>query len=400
MQLVFFISIVSLLTILSSVIYEIYIFNNAPFLKNESFLKDENKPEILNTSLSVIIPTYNEEINIQNCLSALSKIKIPCEQFNIIVSDDCSTDNTLLIARKFKEQFSKNKIILEIITSGERPKDKNWVGKNWPCYKGSKKVKSEWILFIDADVVVGKFCILNALSKAYQDQIDLLSLAPKVNCNCFTEWIVQPIMTSLLMIGFPISNTNNPDSKTSFAAGPFMLFKRSSYEKIGGHKGTYNKIVEDLALAKKIKEENLKLNFLIAIEDISLNMYKDLNSLLEGWSKNWFLGLGKNIFKSFAASIFVFTIYVIPWIFLFFSSFLLLINNHALINIYIFIICLLGILSYGLKRYWLNYRFKIPYKFWFLNWLGGIVVIYISLLSIYKTFTGLNWTWKGRSLSN
>jgi len=394
MQLILIISVISFLFVISSVVYEIYVFNNAPYLK-----KNHNH-KILNTSLSVIIPTYNEEINISNCLNALSKIKIPCHEFNILISDDCSTDNTLKIANKYKKKLFESNINLEIISSGKRPKDINWVGKNWPCYKGSEKVKSEWILFIDADVVVEEFCILNALSKANHDQIDLLSLAPKVNCNCFAEWIVQPIMTSLLMIGFPISNTNNPNSETSFAAGPFMLFKRNSYEKIGGHKGTYNKIVEDLALAEKIKENNLRLNFLIAIEDISLNMYKDLASLLEGWSKNWFLGLGKNIFKSFAALIFVFTIYVIPWLFLLFSSLLLLANNYNLINICTFIFSLLGIFSYGFKRYWLNYKFKIPYKFWFLNWLGGIVVIYISLISIYKTWTGINWTWKGRNLSD
>ncbi len=177
---------------------------------------------------------------------------------------------------------------MKVISAGQRPKDKNWVGKNWACYVGTKNIDSEWLLFLDADVEVSEKCIFNALSKSQKDNIDLLSLAPKVNCNCLAEWIVQPIMTSLLIIGFPISDTNNPKSSTAFAAGPFMLFKAKSYFKIGGHQGTFNKVVEDLALAEKIKGSKLKLNFLIAIKDVSLNMYSDLSSLIEGWSKNWF----------------------------------------------------------------------------------------------------------------
>ncbi len=394
MNILLFLSFISCLLIFITSIYELYIFNNDPCLNKV------NNSKTIETTLTVIIKTYNEEKNIKNCLTALSKIKIPSSKFKILILDDSSTDNTLKIANKCKEELFKDPSYIEIISSGERPKNKNWVGKNWACYVGSKKTKSQFILFIDADVIVEKYCIYNALSKSFNEKIDLLSLAPKVNCNCLAEWMVQPIMTSLLMLGFPISDTNNPESKTAFAAGPFMLFRRDSYKIIGGHEGTYNEIVEDLALAKKIKEKNLKLNFLIGIEDISLNMYKDLNSLIEGWSKNWYLGLEKNIFKSFIAAIFVFSIYSMPWILLLGKLFKYMLNNFISIDIYTFIFSLLGIILYGGKRYWLNYKFNIPYKFWFLNGIGGLVVIYISFSSIYKTLTGNNWTWKGRKLSN
>ncbi|SVE30330.1 uncharacterized protein METZ01_LOCUS483184, partial [marine metagenome] len=36
---------------------------------------------------------------------------------------------------------------------------------------------------------------------------------------------------------------------------------------------------------------------------------------------------------------------------------------------------------------------------WYLNGIGGLIVTYISFLSIYKTFTGIGWTWKGRKLN-
>ena len=225
MQIILLLSLLSLIFILFSVGLEIYMFNNAPFLKNQEFKKP------LDTSISIIIPAFNEEKNIIRCLKALSSIKKPCTKIEVIVVDDLSDDNTISRAENFKEDFMKNSIGMKVISAGQRPKDKNWVGKNWACYIGTKNIDSEWLLFLDADVEVSEKCIFNALSKSQKDNIDLLSLAPKVNCNCLAEWIVQPIMTSLLIIGFPISDTNNPKSSTAFAAGPFMLFKAKSYFK-------------------------------------------------------------------------------------------------------------------------------------------------------------------------
>ncbi len=382
----------SFLLILFSVFFELYIFNNAPFLQN--FLNSKQ----LDQSLTVVIPAYNEQINICNCLKALSEVKKPCKTFKILVVDDSSTDDTYNYALKSKQQYFKKKDEIEIISSGERPTEKNWVGKNWACYKGSKKVNTDWILFIDADVIIGKNCIYNSLLKAFSEEIDLLSLAPKINCNCLSEWMVQPIMTSLLMLGFPIFKTNDSGNKDSFAAGPFMLFRKKAYDLIGGHLETYNEVVEDLALAEKIKSNNLTLNFSIAINDISLNMYRNLNSLIEGWSKNWFLGLEKNLLKSLSASIFVFFLYSFPWILFLISLIQISFTDNPKINYLTLLISFISIISYGLKRLIFKNKFNIANDYWFLNSIGGFIVIYISFLSIYRTITGNGWTWKGRKL--
>ena len=389
---IFIISIITFLLSVSCLLIEIYIFKKAPFLAI-------NFPKVpINTSLTVIIPAYNEELNIIKCLNALNKISKPSKHFKILIVDDSSNDKTFFNVENFKRQVSENPEELEIISSGPRPTDKKWVGKNWPCYVGSRGINSEWILFLDADVEVGQNCIRKALAKASKDNIDLLSLAPKVNCNCLAEWMVQPIMTSLLMLGFPISDTNDKNSDIAFAAGPFMLFKSESYKFIKGHEGTHDEVVEDIALAKKIKDSNLKLNFLIAIKDISLNMYQDFNALIEGWSKNWFLGLEKNFLKSISASVFVFLTYSMPWL-LFGISIIIALKNQTTSFLPVVFMSFLAIFSYVFKRYLLKAQYNIPAKYWFLSGLGGIIVVYISILSIFKTYTGKGWTWKGRNLS-
>ena len=94
---------------------------------------------------------------------------------------------------------------------------------------------------------------LKALAQAdvpdMADQADLLSLAPRLTCGCLAEWMVQPIMASLLGLGFPIQAANDPDSEVAFAAGPFMLFRCSIYERIGGHRVLAAELVEEVAKA-------------------------------------------------------------------------------------------------------------------------------------------------------
>ena len=113
MQIILLLSLLSLIFILFSIGLEIYMFNNAPFLKNQEFKKP------LDTSISIIIPAFNEEKNIVRCLKALSLIKKPCLKMEVIVVDDLSDDNTISRAENFKEDFIKNSIGMKVISAGQ-----------------------------------------------------------------------------------------------------------------------------------------------------------------------------------------------------------------------------------------------------------------------------------------
>lgn len=84
--------------------------------------------------LTAIILTKNEEKNIERCIESLGF----CDE--IVVIDDESTDNTIKIAKKLNVKILNNKMI-------------NYASqRNWAI----EQVKSNWILFVDADEVVTK----------------------------------------------------------------------------------------------------------------------------------------------------------------------------------------------------------------------------------------------------
>ena len=225
------------------------------------------------TSLTVVIPAFNEAHNIEACVASVLASEPPCRDWLVLVVDDDSTDATVENAIR---AGSKAVSHFRLIQAGPRPVNERWVGKNWACSKAVDQVSSDWILFIDADVRLKPDALQRALAQAFDEDADLLSLAPRLSCGCLAEWMVQPIMASLLALGFPIIEANDPASPVAFAAGPFMLFKASTYAQIGGHRALAGEVVEDLALARAINAGGHRLRYLLGLDAVDLRMYRDL----------------------------------------------------------------------------------------------------------------------------
>ena len=263
-----------------------------------------------------------------------------------------------------------------------------------------EQVKSEWVLFIDADVTLAPDAIRRALHQSIHEKADLFSLAPRLTCSCLAEWMVQPIMASLLGLGFPILEANDPASTVAFAAGPFMLFRRDSYNSIGGHRALAGEVVEDLALARGIKEGGFRLRYVLGIDAVDLQMYANLQALWEGWSKNWFLGLDRSISKSLGAGGVVLLMFTLPWLLLPASLTMAFLSSHDQIlwlgDAGLGMVAILMQLS---VRLWTRARFSVPLRHWWLMGVGGMIIGMIAPASVWKSLTGRGWTWKGRSLA-
>jgi len=59
--------------------------------------------------ISVVIPTFNEEKNIERCLKALQEQTLSREKYEIIIVDGGSKDRTVEIARKYADKVIKQK---------------------------------------------------------------------------------------------------------------------------------------------------------------------------------------------------------------------------------------------------------------------------------------------------
>jgi glycosyltransferase involved in cell wall biosynthesis len=99
---------------------------------------------------SVIIPVYNEEREILNCLESLGNQSL--KDFEIIVVDDGSTDKTLVILNNLKKVL-QNFVILK----------QNHQGPGAARNLGAKKAKGKILVFVDADMTFDKNFLKNLI---------------------------------------------------------------------------------------------------------------------------------------------------------------------------------------------------------------------------------------------
>ena len=345
------------------------------------------------TSLTVVIPAFNEAHNIEACVRSVLASAPPCQDWSLLVVDDDSTDATVEKALDAGSDVQR----FRLIQAGPRPTDERWVGKNWACSKAVEQVSSDYCC--SSMLPTQARCAATGSSSGAGGGRRFVSLAPRLSCDAWRT-DVQPIMASLLGLGFPILETNDPASPVAFAAGPFMLFKTSTYTRIGGHRARAGEVVEDLALARAIKAGGHRLRYLLGLDAVDLRMYADLAALWEGWTKNWFLGLDRDPTKALGAALVVMLMFALPWLLLPASLVLLWLQPELSIAWWcLMALSMLAILQHLLLRLWTRSNFDVPLRYWWLMGVGGLLVGAIGPVSIWRTRTGRGWTWKGRALN-
>ena len=117
-----------------------------------------------NTSLTVVVPAYNEAANIAACLTSLLSSEDPCGDWRVLLVDDRSSDATVAIAQETAGACGATEPRFSLLDAGPRPVGERWVGKNWACSRAMEQVVSEWVLFVDADVRLQPATLRRALA--------------------------------------------------------------------------------------------------------------------------------------------------------------------------------------------------------------------------------------------
>ena len=220
-------------------------FTKTPFLD-----RFENK-STTTPKVSVILPARNEEGFIGRCLESLRTQDY--NDFEIIAIDDSSEDKTGEIIEELAKKDSK----IIHVTANEKPQ--NWMGKNWACMEGFKKATGDIMLFTDADTKFEKNVMSLAVSHLQSDDLDALTVIPRLRCIDKITKITLPMLSTFLHSRYSALNVNNPKKKVGYFFGSFFVIKRRVYEEIGTHEKVKQEIIEDGALGKITKESGYAL---------------------------------------------------------------------------------------------------------------------------------------------
>lgn len=190
--------------------------------------------------VDIIICTYNNSDIIGRCLSSIAKLTYEINKCFVV--DDCSSDNTI---QNIKTEFSWVEIIEKTVQSG--PSDSRNIGLN--------SSESEYILFLDSDVVVTKKFLM-FLVKSIQRNGNIAICGGKLLLPNKTIDSAGGGLTRL-GIGFDIGhkkdrNNYNQGKDVFYIPSAAMLVKRKLNKELGGFDETYFYGHEDTDLCWRV----------------------------------------------------------------------------------------------------------------------------------------------------
>jgi len=240
--------------------------------------------------VSIIVPARNEEDCLDRCLRSLvSQEGVP---FELLIVYDGSTDRTPQIIESFagvKECpfIALNSSLVAVRAFEARnPMPPGWTGKSNAVWTAAEKARGEWLLFTDADTFHEKGSLARALAEADEHGAVMLSYSPRQELGSLAERMLMPVVFAELATRFRPREVCDPASPIAAANGQYLLIRRDVYESVGGHGAVAGDLLEDVAIAQRVKEDGGKIRFRVGLEQVSARMYRNLSQMIEGWTKN------------------------------------------------------------------------------------------------------------------
>jgi len=167
-------------------------------------------------SVSIIIPVYNDPSGLEETLDCLVAQVFPKDQYEIIVVDNGSTDNTSEIGKKYADQFHDTiRFVLENKVQG------SYAARN----KGIEISLGKLLIFLDANVTVGSDYIEKVNDRFRKSNVDYLG------CNVKMRIKQSSVSSRYNFIhGFNIENSIQNENYTPTCN---LIVKRKIINKIG-----------------------------------------------------------------------------------------------------------------------------------------------------------------------
>lgn len=230
--------------------------------------------------ITALIPARNEaDVIVQTLQGLLSQ----GHGLRIILIDDQSTDQTAAIAL--------NTGIPGLTIVPGQPLPEGWSGKLWALEQGRKEIRTELVLLLDADIRLLPGTLRALMEKLDRNQLDLVSLMAYLNMQGFWGKLLIPAFVFFFKLLYPFRLANAPASRVAAAAGGCILVKKSILDRIGAFTSLRNSLIDDCALARRIKDNGGRTWMGLTHSAVSLRPYHNLKEIWDMVARSAFTQL-------------------------------------------------------------------------------------------------------------
>jgi hopene-associated glycosyltransferase HpnB len=205
-------------------------------------------------AVAAIVPARDEADSIARSIQSLLRQDYPGE-FLIVLVDDQSRDGTSEIASAAAQSLAKLDRLIVVTGS---PPPSGWTGKLWAQHQGFARADElaaapRYLLLTDADIVHTPDTLRWLVAHAETGRFVLTSLMAKLRCDSPVERLLIPAFISFFQMLYPFAWVNDPARRTAAAAGGCMLARRDALREAGGLVAIRAELIDDCALARKLK---------------------------------------------------------------------------------------------------------------------------------------------------
>jgi hopene-associated glycosyltransferase HpnB len=233
------------------------------------------------SDITVLIPARNEEEMVKTTLPALLE---QGRGLHIILVDDQSTDGTFEVARQVGGEDL-------VIILGEVP-PAGWSGKLWALEQGRSKIETPLTLLLDADIEAEPGIITTLRRAMREKNVQLISLMAVLRMKTFWERLLMPAFIYFFKLLYPFRLSNSSSSKTAAAAGGCILVETEVLNAIGGFDSLRGELIDDCALARRVKSLGCRTWMGLSHSVRSLRPYNRLGIIWNMVARTAFTQLG------------------------------------------------------------------------------------------------------------
>ena len=203
-------------------------------------------------SVVTIIPARNEADVIARSVGSLLKQDYP-GSLRIVLVDDGSEDGTAAAARQVA--IGNGAARLDILRGTALPA--RWTGKLWALQQGIQHAGKDpdYLLLADADIGHAPDNVRTLVARAEQDGRVLVSLMAQLSCTTWAERFLIPAFVFFFQMLYPFAWVAQGKRRLAAAAGGCLLVRREALERAGGIASIRSEIIDDCALARRLKTQ-------------------------------------------------------------------------------------------------------------------------------------------------
>ena len=255
--------------------------------------------------LSILVPARDEEPSIGAAVESFCQQDYP--DFEVIVVNDRSSDKTGEILAELGGRFDN----LTVLEGAEPPN--GWLGKAYALETAQRFASGEWLLLIDADVVLEPGAARAAIGRAVSEEIDLISGIVDYRRYGFWEELLISYFRNLQLTITRLARFLPDRVRSRIAVGSFILIRREAYDAIGLHESIRSELPNDVAIAKAIARAGRTWEFLFLDRLVHWRMYQGFGGIWNGFVKNWFPMTGGTV-AGFVLHLLFVASQLAPWI--------------------------------------------------------------------------------------